>query len=260
MLNEKLINKIAWWIPNRQLRDNIRNILLSYMYISKIDNNKKNLEKFNDVLNFGKKLYESKLNIEKQTNINFQSEIEQDFISYLVFSGKKKGFFIDIGANDGIRISNTYFFEKLGWSGICIEANPTIYEQLQKNRNCDLYNVAILDKKMDNVKLVNYEGHSLMAKVDMSGSNESSINIKSITFDELMNNYKNITSIDLLSIDVEGFELNILKTIDFNKYDIKLIIVENNEEEGILKEYMKSKGYRLLIDIYRSHDLAFVKE
>ncbi|WP_295157292.1 FkbM family methyltransferase [uncultured Brachyspira sp.] len=260
MLNKELINKIVWWIPKRELRNNIRNILLSYMYISKINNNKKNLEKFNDVLDFGKKLYESKLNIEKQTNINFQSEIEQDFISYLIFSGNKKGFFIDIGANDGIKISNTYFFEKLGWSGICVEANPIIYEQLQKNRNCDLYNCAILDKKMDNVKLVNYEGHSLMAKVDISESNENSINIKSITFDDLMYNYKNINSVDLLSIDVEGFELNILKTIDFDKYDIKLIIVENNEKEGILKEYMKSKGYRLLIDMYRYHDLAFVKD
>ncbi|AEM21637.1 putative methyltransferase FkbM family [Brachyspira intermedia PWS/A] len=260
MLNKELINKIVWWIPKRELRNNIRNILLSYIYISKINNNKKNLEKFNDVLDFGKNLYESKLKIEKQTNINFQSEIEQDFISYLIFSGKKKGFFIDIGANDGIKISNTYFFEKLGWSGICVEANPIIYEQLEKNRNCDLYNAAILDKKMDSVKLVNYEGHSLMAKIDISESKENSLNIKSMTFDELMYNYKNISSIDLLSIDVEGFELNILKTIDFNKYDIKLIIVENNEKEGVLEQYMKSKGYRLLIDIYRSHDLAFVKD
>ena len=54
-----------------------------------------------------------------------------------------KGYYIEIGASDGIELSNTYLLEKNGWEGICIEPIPAKYEKLVKNRKAICYNKAV---------------------------------------------------------------------------------------------------------------------
>ena len=72
------------------------------------------------------------------SQVSFYSQSGQDrFIFNTFFKNKREGTFVEIGANDGIKFSNTYFFEKhLGWQGICIEPMSGPFEELQKNRNC----------------------------------------------------------------------------------------------------------------------------
>jgi hypothetical protein len=71
------------------------------------------------------------------SGVEFIGQELQDMYAYLYFKGKKDGFFIDIGAYDGITISNTYALEKIGWKGICVEPVPEIYDRLIKNRKCE---------------------------------------------------------------------------------------------------------------------------
>src|SRR2546426_6776147 len=68
----------------------------------------------------------------------YYSQHSQDrFIDNFLLYGKREGVFVDVGAYDGVALSNTYYFEKeLGWTGICIEPNPIAYESLVKNRKC----------------------------------------------------------------------------------------------------------------------------
>src|SRR3972149_7086762 len=68
----------------------------------------------------------------------YYSQYQQDKWLYEnIFKNNTNGFFVDIGASDGIKFSNTYFFEKmLGWNGVCVEPLPDIYKRLIKNRNC----------------------------------------------------------------------------------------------------------------------------
>ncbi|MGL4348372.1 MAG: FkbM family methyltransferase [Chlamydiales bacterium] len=68
----------------------------------------------------------------------YYSQYGQDqFVNENFFKNRTKGIFVDIGAHNGISLSNTYFFEKeLDWTGICIEPIPHVFKQLQKNRNC----------------------------------------------------------------------------------------------------------------------------
>ena len=64
-----------------------------------------------------------------------QNNEEQIILNY--FSNQPKGTFLDIGANDGVLLSNSYFFEKeLDWNGICFEPIPSVYSELIKNRSC----------------------------------------------------------------------------------------------------------------------------
>jgi hypothetical protein len=81
---------------------------------------------------FGKKITESigggwayKRNFGK---IKFQGEFFQDMIAYLYLQKRENGFFVDIGANDGLIGSNSYIFEQIGWKGICVEPQSDIFK------------------------------------------------------------------------------------------------------------------------------------
>ena len=64
----------------------------------------------------------------------YYSQCKQDqYINESFFKGKDSGVFVDIGAHNGISLSNSYFFEKeLGWNGVCIEPMPEVYSELKK--------------------------------------------------------------------------------------------------------------------------------
>ena len=105
----------------------------------------------------------SNLNDLESQNIGFTGQRKQDVYAYVFFKGKREGFFIDIGAHDGKSLSNTYFFEQIGWNGICVEPQADICEILKQNRNCDIYNVAIGSETKDNVEFVKASGVSMLS-------------------------------------------------------------------------------------------------
>lgn len=169
----------------------------------------------------------------------------------------KNGFFIDIGAHDGITGNNTEFFEKLGWSGVCFEPHPKLFSKLEKNRSCDVFNFAIWDRdgKVDflsidgqvdmlsgivesydprHVNRINYELSSV-------GGSSEHVFVDSKKFSSVIEKKE----IDFLSLDTEGSELQILKTIDFDIFKIKVICVENNYNDSEIDNFLKSKGYVL---------------
>jgi hypothetical protein len=69
------------------------------------------------------------------------------YIKETFFPNKTNGYFIDIGAHNGVDINNTYYFENEGWSRICFEPIPDIFEQLKQNRKCKTVNKAISDEE-----------------------------------------------------------------------------------------------------------------
>src|SRR5439155_26700748 len=75
----------------------------------------------------------------------YHSQHAQDrFIDTFLLHGKRDGVFVDVGAYDGVALSNTCYFEKeLGWSGICIEPNPLAFESLSQNRKCVSLNCGV---------------------------------------------------------------------------------------------------------------------
>jgi FkbM family methyltransferase len=203
--------------------------------------------------------------------VSFNGQDHQDMIAYLYFKGRWEGFYIDIGANDGVSFSNTYVFEQMGWQGICVEPLPDVFTQLKINRNCDCYNVAISDKIEENVKFIKGFGQNTMwSGLDEKMSNIHKsvikngkyeyINVKTITFNDLMKDYPDVCFVDFLSIDVEGAEISVLSSIDFKKYQFGLITIENNKEvEGLgnkIINFMRQKDYIVLMDL--GLDIMFI--
>lgn len=206
--------------------------------------------------------------IKSELGIDFKGYSYQDLIAYLYFNGKSTGFFVDIGAFDGIEISNTYALEQLGWDGICVEPIPETFSLLQKNRKCHKYNAAISSSTSDDAEflkvseLLGLSGLTQQMPERIKNGLEKQeldierIKVKLMTFDKVMQNHSDISYIDFLSIDVEGGELDVLKTIDFKRYRFGLITIENNAGTAILRDYMNRHGYVIFLDL--GVDLMFV--
>ena len=82
--------------------------------------------------------------VERKTT--YSQYLQDVFVDLVFFKNEKKGYFIDIGAFDGLKFSNSYLFEKdKGWNGIAIEPNDKVFIDLKKNRNCVLVNGVVSD-------------------------------------------------------------------------------------------------------------------
>ena len=219
--------------------------------------------------------------MEKHQYMKYNSQYGQDKFVDDYFQGKEKGVFLDIGAHDGIFLSNSFFFEKQrNWTGVCFEPNPRLYQQLIKNRNCICIEGAASDKN-GNFEFLDIEGveslGGIIEKYDprhleridrdiekYGGLGKKVISVKGYNINEILIN-NNLTNIDYLSIDTEGGELNILKAIDYEKIKIKLITVEVNYPEESLfhrlinpflkntaHSFLKSNGYTLIDTLNRN--------
>tara|TARA_B100001248_G_scaffold120242_1_gene89828 strand:- start:291 stop:1145 length:855 start_codon:yes stop_codon:yes gene_type:complete len=177
-------------------------------------------------------------------NENFFSQFGQDkIIKNYFFHNKKNGFFVEIGAFNGISGSNCFHFEKfLSWEGIAFEPSNIQYEKLKKNRNCHLINKALAPEEKEVEFLEVEEGYTQMSGIlgekfitedtikNDPRSKTNKILITTTTFEKSVPPDKDI---DYLSIDIEGGEMELLDSIDFEKYSIKVISVENNSPEKI---------------------------
>jgi FkbM family methyltransferase len=243
---EMILSKIVKW-PFRMVKENF----LKNIY-----------ERFEDQITSQKLI--NKLMAEHLAGVQFYGQELQDMYAYLYFKGKKDGFFIDIGAYDGFTISNTYSLEKIGWEGICIEPVPNIFERLIKNRKCECINAALSDNDIVDSKFIQTKGGRSGFTRNMSNEMQTAaekegiiaeINVKSVTFDTIMDNH-HIKYIDFMSVDVEGSEIEILKTINFDKYKFGLITIENNYGKDQLKSFMRLRGYKILLNV--GVDILFI--
>lgn len=200
--------------------------------------------------------------------ITYYSQIGQDqyFIENIA-KFKKNGFYLDIGANDGIHTSNTAALDfHLGWKGICVEANPNLIPSLTKNRpNAIIVEAACwkcnqnLDLEITDSHNDGIEGH-LLSRISNLGRDQKQFNKhfdqskKIITVNGrtvtsiLEENYYVPCTIDYLSLDTEGSELEILQSIDFSKIDIKFMTVEHGKRKHYLEEiseFLKVYNYSL---------------
>jgi FkbM family methyltransferase len=184
--------------------------------------------------------------------------------NYVLELEKWPGFFVDIGAYDGISNSNTKLLEDNGWQGICFEPNPSPFNRLKANRKCECFNYAIsdADDKIDFISIFGYaeqisclikntpKEHMERIEYDLRNGKKEIISVCSRKFSSIVTE-KNIT---YLSIDAETHEFNILNSIDFEYHNIKYISFErNNYDQNNCGKFLESKGYKFLKQIAADH-------
>ena len=188
--------------------------------------------------------------------MTYHSQCRQDEFCVRFFNGISKGTFVEIGAHDGIRFSNTYALEKeFAWRGVCVEPNPTAFLKLKHNRRSHCINVAAGERSeeavfikasgdMENMSALatvfDKPRFDHLAKTFVGGFETIRVNV--LKTQDIFDRYC-LTAIDYLSIDTDGSELDVLKGIDWAQTQIKLVTVEDLSHTTDIHSFMRSVGY-----------------
>lgn len=181
---------------------------------------------------------------------------ETDRIIEEYFTENFNGTCVEVGAANGIKGSNTLFFEQQGWNTLCIEPNPKQFDSLSKHRkNVAHYAVSDSIGKMD-LTIFDVGEENIMSSLTSLKPDERlveahehiindsyKVEVEVETLTNILEIAQFPTKIDFITIDTEGTELDVLKGFDFDRYDVTLFVVENNYDDADIREYIESKGY-----------------
>jgi FkbM family methyltransferase len=200
-----------------------------------------------------------------RTNKSY-SQTGEDIITRFFLSDIKRGFFVDIGANDPIHLNNTYLFYKQGWQGLCIEPNEfrcKIFRAVRPRDRVICCGAGSQNAEMDFFifDLDNISTFSSFEAEEFQKLGHKIVETKKIpvyTLANIMDKYANGRAIDLLSVDTEGLDLEILHSNDWVKYRPKVVIVETAEyrkdsatrTHSAFNNFFTSLGYVKIADTY----------
>lgn len=188
--------------------------------------------------------------------MQFFSQVGQDrFLFENFFYGKRDGVFVDVGAYDGEKFSNTLFFERfMGWHGLCIEPMPSAFAKLVARRKaiCEQvcvadfvgeaeFTEAAIDERMLS-GLTQYFDPRHVQRLQSVATSTVTHKVPVTTLSSLLDVH-NLRHVDYCSIDTEGSEFNILSGLDFDKFSISVFTIENNYDDERLANLMAAKGY-----------------
>lgn len=175
--------------------------------------------------------------IQGQFFVAAYSQEGEDMIMRRLFEGKKMGFYIDVGAHHPKRFSNTYLFYKMGWSGINIDAMPGSMTPFRRSRPRDINVEAAIGRGaqrltyfMFNDPALNTFEEGLARSRDGRGSFRlvKQQEIVTVTLAELLDKHLPAgQAIDFLSIDVEGLDLDVLQSSNWQRYRPEYLLVES---------------------------------
>lgn len=184
------------------------------------------------------------------------SQIGQDLWVLEKTGLKRGGFFVEFGATDGVRLSNTFLLEsEFEWQGICAEPNPVLFEKLQQNRKCTTVSDCIGGQSGVDVEFVladEFGGIADYAFADQHSERRSAfkatgqvMQTTTISLDEFLKKYDAPRTIDYLSIDTEGSEYEILKFFPFDEWQIRFLTVEHNwtPHRDKISDLLRGFGY-----------------
>jgi FkbM family methyltransferase len=212
----------------------------------------------------------------------YQSQMGQDmFLNRWLFKNRGPGFFIDVGAFDGILGSNTFYFEKhLQWKGIAFEPNPSSFEVLRATRSCRLIQgcayhrdgqvpfLALSERdqrkgaksrpprsQLSMVLDSNHGGAMLSGIPEHMDQlqwvewirrpmklNQTRATVSCHRIDTVLND-SGVKIVDYLSIDVEGAELEVLRGIDFERVQVNVIGVEHTHTFSQVYDLLTTAGF-----------------
>ncbi len=211
----------------------------------------------------------------KNKKLKYFSGHKQDYFIDKILERKNGGVFLDIGAHDGVSSSNSYFFEKSrNWQGLCIEPSPSVFKELKKNRQCPCLNGAVteVDEIVEFTEV--YRGASDLSgvtdylsdthkklisdSIPIHGGEIKAIQVQGYSPKTIFEKY-DLEKIDYLSLDIEGGEYEVLKSIDFKTVDITCLSVENNPwNKKRTTPLMRKAGYHLAFRFF--NDYFYVKK
>ena len=184
-----------------------------------------------------------------------QSQLGQDNWVIEKTNAKRNGYFVEVGATNGVWLSNSYLLEKsYGWQGIVVEPNPKYADELRANRDCSIALDCISASSGKQVEFLLADqlgGMAEFAKNDLHAEKRANLSSGSITLttlslNDLLDTYNAPNYIDYLSVDTEGSEYEILSTFNFDRWQIAHITVEHNwsDQRKMIYDLLTARGYQ----------------
>jgi FkbM family methyltransferase len=193
----------------------------------------------------------------------------QDYFALWVWKNStnisSEAIFVEVGANDPIVGSNTYSLEVMGWNGLLIEPNPILSMRLEEKRLATVKQVACSQSE-GTLSIYVPDGASGLAHVindsetKMCGKGET-IDVRSVRLTDLLKQMEFPATIDYLSIDVEGHEVDVLNGIDLSCFQFQAVTIEHNyngEAITYFDNYLGAFGYQRVFSRLSAFDAWYV--
>ncbi|EKJ88551.1 FkbM family methyltransferase [Leptospira meyeri] len=174
------------------------------------------------------------------------SQEGEDMVLRDLFGDKRDGHFVDIGAYDPFRFSNTNYFYELGWTGINIEPSPDGFRQFEIHRKQDInlnIGIGLVESELvyyrfEEAALNTFDAERVKFLEETTNyKSKDSVKVKVRPLASVLQEFSLDKKIDFMNIDVEWNEISVLKSGDWKKFRPKVILIEilNFELETIAK-------------------------
>lgn len=179
----------------------------------------------------------------------FRNEDEPALV--LAFFPEAKGTVVEVGANDPTQLSQSRAFEERGWQAILVEPHPRYAQRLREQRKGRVFECACGRPEDAGTSLTLYlSGGESSVSTDLMQPHglarvEGQVQVEVRTLDSILDEAQ-VESIDLLSIDVEGFELPVLQGIDLRRRRPRLVLLEDHLYDLTKHRHMTAQGYALM--------------
>lgn len=184
-----------------------------------------------------------------------KAQFRQDVFALAESKFKRKGYFVEFGAADGVTGSNTYLLEsEYGWSGVVAEPATRFHHDLVQNRNCVRDFRAVYSRSGEflpfkEAKIGALSTFQFLESKDLYRRYRKQgrvYEVETVSLLDLLDEAGAPSEIDFMSLDTEGSELSILQSFDFNRYRFNAITVEHNfgHNRVALRECLEKAGYR----------------
>jgi FkbM family methyltransferase len=190
----------------------------------------------------------------KQTRVNnFRSQYGEDRILARIFARIPTGTCVEVGAHNGVDLSNTYYFEQIGWRCILVEPNPVMWAVIRETRRAVLFECAASGHESQAILHAGVgDGNDVLSTLDAAsverikqrGAQVSDVPVRTRRLDDMLEESR-VERLDFVSIDVEGHELDVLQGFDLNRWKPQFVILEDNSNlrESSVVGFMLARGY-----------------
>ena len=182
------------------------------------------------------------------------SQFGEDVMCNYLFADGFKGFYVDVGAFHPMTLSNTYALHRKGWRGLCIDANPDLAGDFKRFRPEDVFIHSAVGKGNGNIEMAIFEAGEFNCTADQMDKvperlrrNARRIKVPIHSLAAILSQ-NNVRSVDFLSVDCEGNDLNVLQSNDWSRWKPKVVCVEDhalNWQQSEIVAFLESHGYAL---------------
>jgi len=200
----------------------------------------------------------------------YRAQFGEDRILWQVFRRRPTGYFIEVGAYDGVTLSNTFFLEQMGWTGLLVEPIPPLCEKAAASRPRSRVAHAAVSKRnssgtakftvAQNVPVLSFltADPEHIDRCVREGAELIEIDVPLVTLNDILLHERKHAPpaqnpwakragwrIDLVSIDTEGCELDVLDGFSLERFHPRILLIENDRPGGSeIEPYLVSHGYR----------------